>query len=108
MRSVNIIDDDDDNNYHYIPDDGLYPKEISTPRTPGTPRTPTFPSLILGLLPGSSNQGKGLKILLPNQLLQRLLIVLAQVQAGNTRDMLGKTVIPVGQSNFQRTAAIIY
>ena len=35
------------------------------------------------LKPGQLNQGKGLKILFPKQMLQRLSIVLAQIKAGN-------------------------
>ena len=33
-------------------------------------------------------KGKGLKILVPKQMLERLLILLAQVQAGNTSENL--------------------
>ena len=36
----------------------------------------------------NETEGKGLKILTPNQMLQRLLIALAQVKAGNNSESL--------------------
>ena len=41
-----------------------------------------------GILLIKETQGKGLKILTPKQMLQRLLIALAQVKAGNTSENL--------------------
>ena len=41
-----------------------------------------------GILSIKETQGKGLKILTPKQMLQRLLIALAQVKAGNTSENL--------------------
>ena len=41
-----------------------------------------------GIFPVKSTQGKGLKILTPKQMLQRLSIVLAQVKVGNTSENL--------------------
>ena len=41
-----------------------------------------------GIFPVKSTQGKGLKILTPKQMLQRLPIVLAQVKVGNTSENL--------------------
>ena len=44
------------------------------------------------LKPEESKQGKGLKILTPNQMLQRLPIALAQIKAGNnSEDLLNET-----------------
>ena len=40
------------------------------------------------IFPVKSTQGKGLKILTPKQMLQRLPIVLAQVKVGNTSENL--------------------
>ena len=53
MRGINY---NDDNDYHYIYDDELYPKEISTPRKPGTPTTQTTPPVILDPPPEISTQ----------------------------------------------------
>ena len=47
-----------------------------------------------GIFPLKQLQGKGLKILTYKQMLQRLLIVLAQVRAGNTSEtLLNKKII---------------
>ena len=40
------------------------------------------------MLPKKETQGKGLKILTPKQMIQRLPIALAQVKAGNTSENL--------------------
>ena len=50
-----------------------FPEEVLTPKTPG------FPA------PRRSAQGRGFKIMTPKQTLQRLSILYAQVQAGNTK-----------------------
>lgn len=89
------VDVNDDNNYDsFIYDDDLYPKKTLTPKTlttPGTPGTPTTAALTLGPSPGRLTQGAGIKILSSKQILQRLLILLAQVQVGNTyEDLLNK------------------
>ena len=41
-----------------------------------------------GIFPIKATQGKGLKIWTPQQMLQRLLITLAQLKAGNTSEDL--------------------
>ena len=41
-----------------------------------------------GIFPIKATQGKGLKILTPKQMLQRLPMALAQVKAGNTSESL--------------------
>ena len=49
----------------------------------------TFNALRNGIFPIKENKnGKGLKILTPKQILQRLPIALAQVKAGNTSENL--------------------
>lgn len=93
--SMMDVDVNDDNNYDsFIYDDDLYPKKTLTPKTlttPGTPGTPTTAALTLGPSPGRLTQGAGIKILSSKQILQRLLILLAQVQVGNTyEDLLNK------------------
>ena len=86
------VDVNDDNNYDpFIYDDDLYPKKTLTPKTlttPGTPGTPTTAALTLGPSPGRLTQGVGIKILSSKQILQRLLILLAQVHVGNTYENL--------------------
>ena len=50
--------------------------------------TPATPPILEAPPPGISTQVRGIKILPPKQLLQRLPILLAQVQAGNTSENL--------------------
>ena len=50
----------------------------------GNTKTLTTPPEVLGKPPQTSTKGKGIKILPPKQLLQRLPILPAQVQAGDT------------------------
>ena len=68
MRNVNIVVDND----HYIYDDELYPEETLTGKTVGTLSTILEPPSTW------STVGRGLKRL-PQQLLQRLPILPAQV-----------------------------
>ena len=53
-----------------------------------TPRSPTTPSVILDPPSGRYAQVTGNKILPPKHMLQRLLILLAQIHAGNTSENL--------------------
>ena len=69
---------DDDGDYHYVCDNELY--LIGTL----TPKTPVSLPVMLDPPPRESTQRKGIKILTPKQILQRLPILLAQAQAGNT------------------------
>ena len=50
--------------------------------------TPATPPILEAPPPGISTQVRGIKILPPKQLLQRLPILLAQVQGGNTSENL--------------------
>ena len=59
-----------------------YPEETLTPKAP------TTPPVVLDPPPTGLTQGKGIKILPPNQMLQKLLILLAEVQAGNMSENL--------------------
>ena len=61
----------------------MYPKGALTRRTPGTPGNSTTPPVILGPRPRGSTLERGIKLLPLKQMLQRLLILLAQVQADN-------------------------
>ena len=80
-KTVNVFDDVD---VDYFYDGELYPEGILTTKIPATP------PIILDPPPGSWTQRKGIKILPPKQLqpLQRLLILVAQVQTGNTSEIL--------------------
>ena len=49
----------------------------------------------------SKNEGKGLKILTPKQLLQRLPIALAQVKAGNNSETLLNEIKQIAYSLYQ-------
>ena len=49
----------------------------------------------------SKNEGKGLKILTPKQLLQRLPIALAQVKAGNNSETLLNEIKQIVYSLYQ-------
>ena len=89
MRGVN--DDDDDDYDHFVSGDEFYPKETLTAktlRTQGMSETAAITQVILGLPGGSSAQGIGIKILLPLQMFQRLLILLSQAHAENTFENL--------------------
>ena len=77
MRKVGIIDHDDD-----IYDDEFYPEKASTQRTSATA------PIILEPPQKGSIHGRGIKILFPKQMLQRLPILLAPVQASNTYENL--------------------
>ena len=79
MRTTNIVNDDD-GDYHYVYGDELYPIGTLTTKTPVTPLVMLDPP------PKESTQGKGIKILPPKQKLQRLPILLAQAEAGNTSE----------------------
>ena len=98
MRTSNIDDYDP-----FAYDD--YPKETQTPmpsrHTTSFQRlidvetttcvywvTPATPPILEAPPPGISTQVRGIKILPPKQLLQRLPILLAQVQGGNTSENL--------------------
>ena len=54
-----------------------------------------FRSSILPIKEKQGKQGKGLKILHPKQMLQRLPIALAQVKAGNTYENLLNEIIQI-------------
>ena len=49
----------------------------------------------------AKNEGKGLKILTPKQLVQRLPIALAQVKAGNNSQNLLKEIRQIAYSLYQ-------
>ena len=53
------------------------------------------------LKPKKSKQGKGLKILTPKQMLQRLLIALAQMKAGNNSEDLLNEIRQIAYSLYQ-------
>ena len=63
----------------------LPPPGKTTLKKPSLIRVNAFRS---GIFPIKSTQGKGLKILTPKQMLQRLPIALAEVKAGNTSENL--------------------
>ena len=75
VKTIYVVNDNDNNHYTYV--DELHPKETLIPRTSATP------PIILDPLWGPA-QWQGVKVLPPKQVLQRLPILLAQVQAGNT------------------------
>ena len=91
MRKVGIIDHDDDDIY----DDEFYPEKASTQRTSATA------PIILEPLQKGSIHGRGIKILSPKQMLQRLPILLAQVQASNTYENLLNKIRKILYSLFQ-------
>ena len=68
--------------------------------------TPTTLSIVLGISPKRSTQGKKIKILSPKQVLQRLPIAIAQVQARNTSaNLLNKIshfFYSLRQTNFSK------
>ena len=49
----------------------------------------------------NENEGKGLKILTPKQILQRLQIALAQVKAGNNSESLLNEIRQIAYSLYQ-------
>ena len=53
------------------------------------------------LKPEDLNQGKGLKILTPKQILQRLPIALAQMKAGNNSESLLNEIRQLAYSSYQ-------
>ena len=80
----------DDDNY-FIYDDELHPKRVLIQRTSGaliTPGTLTTPPVILGPPPGISTLWSRIEILPLEQTLQRLPILLAQIQAFDTSENL--------------------
>ena len=72
-----------------------------TPRTPETPRTPITLPLTFSQPPRKSTQGRGIKIFPLKQMLQRLLIVFAQVQAGNMSENLLNKIQEIVYSLYQ-------
>ena len=56
-----------------------------------------------GLFPLKSTKGTGLKILTSKQMLQRLSIVLAQVEAGNNSESLVNEIRQIVYSLYQST-----
>ena len=77
MKTENVVDDD----YHHAYDDELYPKGNQAPRSPAVPAI-----ILESPLPGRSTQGQRIKIVLPKQMLQRMSVLLPQVEAGNTSE----------------------
>lgn len=65
--------------------DEFHTKEVLTPSTPGTP---TSPPVILSLTLKGLIHERRIKICTPNQMLKRLPILSAQVQASNTSETL--------------------
>ena len=63
--------------------------------------TPTAPNVVPDQTLGSSSQGRGMKMLPPKQILQRLLILLAQVQSGNTSENLLNEIRKIVCSLYQ-------
>ena len=54
-----------------------------------------------GTFPMKEKQGKGLKIITPKEILQRLLIAIAQVKAGNTSENLSNEIRQIIYSLFR-------
>ena len=86
------IDDDD---YNYANDVKLDPERILM-LMPST-----TPPIILDPPPTESTQERGIKTLQPKQVLQRLPILLAQVQPGNTSENLQKETRKIVYSFYQ-------
>lgn len=62
MKTTNVVNDDD-GDYHYVYDDKLYPIGTLTTKTPVTLLVMLDPP------PRELSQGKGIKIVLPKQML---------------------------------------
>ena len=80
LKNIGILDDDDHDPYIY--DDYSYLERVLPPRTAATP------PMIVELTPRGSKHGREIKIQPPNPMLQRLPMLLAQVQAGNRSENL--------------------
>ena len=63
---------------------------------PGKTLTSEYP-----MTPGNSTQGRGIKILLPKQMLQRPLILLSQVKAGSISENLLSMIVKIVYSLYQ-------
>ena len=86
------IDDDD---YNYANDVKLDPERILMPMSS------TTPPIILDTPPTGSTKERGIKILHPKQILQRLPILLSQVKPGNTSENLQKETRKIVCSLYQ-------
>lgn len=65
------------------------------------PMTPTTSKGVIDQTPGNLTQGREIKILLPKQMLQRLLILLSQVKAGSTSENLLSMIVKIVYSLYQ-------
>ena len=65
------------------------------------PMTPTTSKVVIGQTPGNSTQGRGIKILLPKQMLQKPLILLSQVKAGSISGNLLSMIVKIVYSLYQ-------
>ena len=88
-----------------------YPDESLMPKTPSTPATAIV--VLDSSPPGRSAHRRGIKILPTKQVLQKLLILLAQVQAGITSEILLNKIRQVvyslyWQNKFQKKYTTIY